>query len=137
MATQHSGNTPASSEVQWIALDHGHGRVVARRTLTALAKIVESTASELPHAVTSGLHGPPVTVRLDEVPQLADIGSVAELQPRPGQRIGVARVGRSSFVAFARVKSSVSADGEELVELDVRVDEEAGTITLAGEGDPH
>jgi hypothetical protein len=62
-------------------------------------------------------------VRVDDHPILGQIGGVARVDPGPGGAVGIARVSRSSFVAF-----ELGAEG--LHELPVDVDDRSGTLSI-------
>ena len=66
---------------------------------------------------------PRVSVRVEDHPILDHIGGVARVDPGPGGAVGIARISRSSFVAF-----ELGADG--LHELPVELDEHGATLLI-------
>jgi hypothetical protein len=88
--------------LEWVALDDPEHHVIARFTLEALAQLVGTSPEALIHAHRRGEGALPLVLQVEELDALADIGGVVQLTPPTGERIVVARIGRSSLVAFAR-----------------------------------
>ena len=121
---------PRNSRMEWIPLDQGCGPMIARLTLVELAAALGATPDELVAAPAAVPHEAPLVARLNDLPALAEIGSVAVLGGLPGWAVGVARIGQESFVAFSRANG---AGG--VVALHATMDEAAGTLTIgAGTG---
>ena len=94
-------------------------RMIAATTLDTLRALLRGSG---PHRTPADDEPPPrVTVRVEDHPILERIGGVARVDPGPGGAVGIARVSRSSFVAF-----ELGAEG--LHELPVDVDERGTTI---------
>jgi hypothetical protein len=72
-------------------------------------------------------------VPLEDVPGLQEVGGVAVVAAEGGETVGVARVGRTSFVGF-------KLDGDTLREIEVELDEPSGSLhitpTVAYPGPP-
>jgi hypothetical protein len=60
---------------------------------------------------------------LEYVPGLQEVGGVAVVAADGGERVGVARVGRTSFVGF-------KLDGDALREIEVALDETSGSLHI-------
>ena len=96
-------------------------RMIAAATLDALRALLRGSGPHRCAADDQPL--PRVTVRVADHPILGRIGGVARVDPGPGGAVGIARVSRSSFVAF-----ELGADG--LRELPVDVDENGGILKI-------
>jgi hypothetical protein len=109
-------STPSStfSIVAWQASRLHPERKVALPTLLALRALLRSATGTAPSPE-------PVAIPIAELPGLADIGGVACVPGAEGP-IGVARVGRASYVGFR-------LDADELREIEVRVTD-AGRLSL-------
>ncbi len=94
-------------------------RMIAAATLDTLRALLRGSGSH--RCAPDDQPLPRVTVRVQEHPILGCIGGVARVDPGPGGAVGIARVSRSSFVAF-----ELGADG--LHELPVDVDERGTTL---------
>lgn len=92
-------------------------RMIAAATLDTLRALLRGSG---PHRADDQPL-PRVTVHVQDHPILDRIGGVARVDPGPGGAVGIARVSRSSFVAF-----ELGADG--LHELPVDVDERGTTL---------
>jgi hypothetical protein len=96
-------------------------RMIAAATLDTIRALLRGSG---PHRrPTDAGPLPRVTVRLEDHPILDRIGGVARVDPGPGGAVGIARVSRSSFVAF-----ELGADG--LHELPVQVDDLGSTLHI-------
>ena len=98
--------------LEWVTLGNNEHQVIARFTLEALAKLVGTSMEALIHAHRRNGGAKPLTLRLEEVEALTEIGGVARMTPATGETIAVARIGRTSVVAFACL-----GDGVEAVEV--------------------
>jgi len=96
-------------------------RMIAATTLDTLRALLRGSGSH--RRPTEDQAPPRVTVRVDDHPILGRIGGVARVDPGPGGAVGIARVSRSSFVAF-----ELGAEG--LHELPVDVDEHGATLSI-------
>lgn len=96
-------------------------RMIASATLDTLRDILRGSG---PHRLaTAPASDVTVVVPLAEHPMLARIGGVVRIDPGPGGAIGIACVGRSSFVAF-------ELGGNGLHELPVDVDARALSLRI-------
>jgi hypothetical protein len=96
-------------------------RMIAAATLDTVRALLRGSG---PHrCVPDDQPLPRVTVRVHDHPILGRIGGVARVDPGPGGAVGIARVSRSSFVAF-----ELGADG--LHELPVEVEEDGSTLSI-------
>jgi hypothetical protein len=64
-----------------------------------------------------------LSVPLKDVPGLHEVGGVATVTADGGETVGVARVGRTSFVGF-------KLDGDALREIEVELDETNGSLCI-------
>ena len=95
-------------------------RMIADATLDTLRALLRGSGS---HRLSGGEPPPRVTVRVEDHPILDRIGGVARVDPGPGGAVGIARISRSSFVAF-----ELGADG--LRELPVKLDDGGATLRI-------
>jgi hypothetical protein len=96
-------------------------RMIAAATLDTVRALLRGSGPHRCAADDQPL--PRVTVRVHDHPILGRIGGVARVDPGPGGAVGIARVSRSSFVAF-----ELGADG--LHELSVEVEEDGATLSI-------
>lgn len=115
-----------NSRIPWVASIFRPGYKVARPTLLALGRLLRGEAardgtppSPAP-AVSSG-----DAIPLSTVPALADIGGVARIETEDHSQLGIARVGRTSFVGF-RLSDA------ELQEVAIDYDDQTGTLRISG-----
>lgn len=113
-----------SSRLSWIASIFHPDRKIAGATIAALRALLRSRHSTPAPATPASLPAQTVRVRLAEVPDLGEVGGIARVEAGAGGAIGVARVGRNSFVGYRLT-------GEELEEVPVDVDETAGELHIA------
>ena len=118
------------SRIEWIASAVHPKWMIASPTVAALRALLsgrrsQPAAPELPAEPPSHGKGeqPALSVRLADVPGLGDVGGVAKLVSDEGDTIGVARVGRTSFVGF-------KLEGEVLREIEVELDESSGRLRI-------
>ncbi len=123
------GDRRTRTRIQWIASAVNPKRMIASPTLTALRALL-SGARTAPLALDSsnplvapGEPGSTLSVQLDTVPGLSEVGGVAMVPADGGEAVGVARVGRTSFVGF-------KLDGEALREIEVELDESTGRLRI-------
>ena len=88
--------------LEWVTLEDIEHHVIARFTLEALAELVGTSPEALIHAHRRNAGAQPLVLRLEELDALTEIGGVAQMTPPTGETIAVARLGRTSLVAFAR-----------------------------------
>lgn len=118
------------SRIVWIASAVHPNWKIASPTVTALRALLcgigaESTAfrAALRPATRDSGQADALSVQLADVPGLVEVGGVAKLVGDGGDTVGVARVGRTSFVGF-------KLDGEVLREIEVELDESAGRLRI-------
>jgi len=111
--------------IEWTASCVHPKWMIASPTLSALRALLGDPRS-VPAAPASleGRQAEALSVRLEEVPGLAEVGGVAKIVADSGAAVGLARVGRSSFVGFR-------LDGEDLQEIEVALNESAGCLLIA------
>jgi hypothetical protein len=116
----------SEQRVPWIASIFRPGYKVARPTILALGRLLRGEASR------DGAPPPPASevasgeaIPLSAVPGLADIGGVAKIETEDHAELGIARVGRNSFVGFRLTDA-------ELEEVAVDYDDQTGTLRISG-----
>ena len=111
--------TPARRpSIEWITLDSDHSKVIARPTLNALRALLE----EKPAPELTG----ELIIRLVDFPSLDNCGGIARASDAA---VGIARIGRESFVAFTRIPGG--EEPPQMVELVVAFDEVNGTLAIS------
>jgi hypothetical protein len=95
---------PRNSRMEWIALDHGRGPMIAKVTLAEVATALAAAPESLVSAAQAAPWPEPLAASLPGLPELAEIGSVARLVATSGHAVAIARIGAESFVAFARLE---------------------------------
>jgi hypothetical protein len=123
---------PRNSRMEWIALGQGRGPMIAKLTLAELAAALGSTPEALVAACQVASEVRPLVADLDDLPALAEVGSVALLVGLPGMSVGLARIGQESFVAFAKPKGAGV-----LVALPATLDAQSGKLTIGGGSGTH
>jgi len=115
----------SNSRVPWVASIFRPGYKVARPTLLALGRLLRGEAAR---DGSPAAPAPEVSageaIPLSAVPGLADIGGVAKVETGDSE-LGIARVGRNSFVGF-RLSDA------ELEEVAVEYDDQTGTLRISG-----
>lgn len=118
------------SRIEWIASAIHPKRMIASPTVAAVRALLGGRRSQPAALEGSGDAGPDgksaqhaLSVRLADMPGLGDVGGVAKLVSDEGDAIGVARVGRTSFVGF-------KLDGEVLREIEVELEESTGRLRI-------
>jgi len=117
--------------IEWMASAIHPKRMIASPTVAALRALLSGPRSGTvaravpaePISRGSGL-APTLSVRLYDVPGLNEVGGVAKVAADGGNAVGVARVGRTSFVGF-------KLDGDTLREIEVELDESTGRLHIA------
>ncbi len=102
----------------WVASTLHPERRVAQPTLAALLRLLRRNQPE--PGVVPASDRPPV---LHEVPALSAIGGIARMEGPDGETVGVARVGRASFVGYRLM-------GDTLDEVEVALDEMTGRLSI-------
>jgi hypothetical protein len=105
------------TSIEWVPLDDEEHHVIARFTLEELASVVGASPESLLQARRRGAASTPLTLRPEEVETLAEIGGVATVTAPEGKTIVVARIGRTSLIAFTRP----SDPGVEVNAVEVRI----------------
>lgn len=101
--------------VKWIPTELDPHHMIAEPTLQAVRALLQ----DAPGGVQA-----PVSVPLEDYPVLAEVGGVARVDS-----LGVARISRTSFVAF-----EMAIDG--MHEVPVQLDPAAGTLTITPRNAP-
>lgn len=94
---------PRNSRMEWISLDQGRGPMIARVTLVEVAAALATIPELLVSAAHSAPWPEPLAASLVDLPELAEVGSVARLVATSDNAVAIARIGAESFVAFARL----------------------------------
>lgn len=115
--------------IEWFTSAVHPKRMIASPTLAALRALLSGLRSEsralagrTPSMASVG-RPPALFVPLKDVPGLQEVGGVAMVVPEGGEPVGVARVGRTSFVGF-------KLDGDALREIEVELDETNGSLCI-------
>jgi hypothetical protein len=112
------------SRMGWVASVFHPERMIAAPTLAAVQAIL--TGRRASGAAKIQAHGAePLAVRLTDVPELDQVGGIARVTVDTGEEVGIARVGRNSFVGYR-------LDDNILREIEVELDEAAGSIRIVG-----
>jgi hypothetical protein len=112
------------SRISWVASVFHPGRMIAGPTLAALQAILTGRRQVV--AAPAHAHGAePMVIRLEDVPDLDQVGGIAKVAVDTGEEVGIARVGRTSFVGY-RLEEDV------LREIEVELDESTGRLRIAG-----
>jgi hypothetical protein len=104
--------------IGWIPTDLDPRKMIAVPTLNAVRAVL-SRGPQWWRAQPLA----PITVKVDDHPLLTEVGGVARVADGPGGGVAVARIGRTSFVAYR-------LDDEGLRELRVQLDEARGTLRV-------
>ncbi len=105
------------SSVRWISSTLHPDRRIAQPTLIALERMLQRDAATGATLVGAAPN------RLDEVPSLGAVGGIARVEASGGFSVGVARVGRNSFVGYRLTDLG-------LAEVEVAVDEASGALQI-------
>lgn len=118
------------SRIVWIPSAVHPTWKIASPTLAALRTLLSGFGAESAAVAAPSKPVPPgsvladaVSVRLDDVPGLVEVGGVAKVVGDGGDAVGIARVGRTNFVGFR-------LEGEVLREIEVELDEAAGRLRI-------
>jgi hypothetical protein len=115
--------------IEWFTSAVHPKRMIASPTLAALRALLSGLRSESRALARStpcpASVGRPsaLLVPLEDVPGLQEVGGVAVVAADGGETVGVARVGRTSFVGF-------KLDGDTLREIEVELDESRGSLCI-------
>ncbi len=112
------------SRISWIAsIFHPH-RMVSAPTLAALQAVLTGRKpSTAAHANSVGPDA--LSVPLSDLPDLNEVGGIARIALGDGEAVGVARVGRTSFVGY-RLEADV------LKEIEIILDEGEAQLRIVG-----
>lgn len=103
--------------VKWIPTELDPHHMIAEPTLQAVRALLQDASG----GVTA-----PVSVPLENYPVLAEVGGVVRVE---SLGVGVARISRTSFVAF-----EMAVDG--MHEVPVQLDQAGGTLTITPRSAP-
>jgi hypothetical protein len=119
------------SRIEWSPSTVHPEWMIASPTLAALRALLGRARSGQASLAAPATSVPPggggmdrLSVRLADMPGLAEVGGVAAVVADGGEAVAVARVGRTSFVGFR-------LDGQQLQEIAVALDESAGRLLIA------
>jgi hypothetical protein len=119
-----SEHADKKSESLWIESIYRPGYKVARSTLKTIGRILSGEREEpAPKAVAAPEPTGGGAIPLTEVPALAEVGGVAKVETADRTTLGIARVGRNSFVGFR-------LDNEMLAEVEVKYDDQSATLRI-------
>ncbi len=111
------------SRMSWIASVFNPQRMISAPTLAALQAVLTGRRPSTPaRAQSSGSDA--MAVPLADVPDLQEVGGIARITVDGGEEVGVARVGRNSFVGY-RLEADV------LKEIEIILDE-GGELRIVG-----
>jgi len=107
--------------IQWVATELDPRKMIAIPTRDAVLALLLAHVSASPphHAMQDGT----VTVRVSEHPSLGEVGGIVRVDDGPRGPLGIARIGRTSFVAY-------QLDSQGLRELPVEVDDADGSLRV-------
>lgn len=112
------------SRMEWIAsVFHPH-RMIAGPTLAALQAILSGRRASVAANVRRD-SADSLAVSLADVPELEQVGGIARVTVETGEQVGIARVGRNSFVGY-RLEENI------LREIEVELDQAAGRLRIVG-----
>jgi hypothetical protein len=111
------------SRMGWIASVFHPERKIAAPTLAGLQAMLTgrrqaAAAMAQPHGAES------LVVRLEDIPDLEEVGGIAKVSGDAGHEVGIARVGRTSFVGY-------KLEEQVLREIEVELDESTGQLRIA------
>jgi hypothetical protein len=112
------------SRMGWIASVFHPERMIAAPTLAAIKAVLTGRRS-IPAINVTPTIGEVMAINLADVPELGEVGGIARVTVESGEEVGIARVGRTSFVGY-RLEADV------LKEIDLQLDEEAGKLKIVG-----
>ena len=107
--------------IRWVPTDLDPRKMIAVSTLDAVRTLLRAPLLAAPPLATTPDGG--VIVRVGDLPPLHAVGGVVRVDDRACGPVGIARIGRTSFVAFR-----LAADG--LRQVPVELDEAAGTLRV-------
>lgn len=110
------------SSTRWVPTDLDPSRMIAERTLEAVRALLRAAA-----VARASQGGGTVKVRVEEHAPLNQVGGVARVDDGARGVVAVARIGRTSFVAY-------QLDPQGLRELPVEVDAADGSLRVQCSG---
>src|SRR5574338_193785 len=111
------------SSIGWIASVFHPERKIATTTLAAIKKVLTGRRSI--SAINLQANSDALAIDLAAVPELSEVGGIARVTVETGEEVGIARVGRTSFVGY-RLEADV------LKEIDLQLDESSGNLRIVG-----
>ncbi len=112
------------SRMGWIASVFHPERMIAAPTIAAIKAVLTGRRSS-PAVTAVPNAGDAMAITLAEVPELGEVGGIARVTVESGEEVGIARVGRTSFVGY-RLEADV------LKEVDLELDEASGKLRIVG-----
>jgi hypothetical protein len=111
---------------QWVPLASNQGKLIARKTLTALTNLLNGQPQAAPtRRRASPASDGSLIVSLDALPELSEVGGIARVECESQQPVAIARIGRCSFAAYRPVEAM-----EGIEEVAVRYEEETGFLRV-------
>jgi hypothetical protein len=107
--------------IRWVPTELDPHKMIAEPTLNAVRTLLGAQLEASPPAGSTPDGS--VIVRVDAHASLGQVGGVVRVDDRVRGPVGIARIGRTSFVAF-----QLSAEG--LRQVPVHLDEDAGTLRV-------
>ncbi len=118
-----SDESTLRAKMAWIASVFHPERKIAASTLASIKKVLTGRRSI--SAINLAANADTMAIDLASVPELSEVGGIARVTVDSGEEVGIARVGRTSFVGY-RLEADV------LKEIDLQLDEEAGKLKIVG-----
>lgn len=119
-----SDESTRRSRIGWIASVFHPERMIAAPTLAAVRAMLTGRREVVATAALAREAEVPM-VRLEDVPDLEAVGGIAKVTVDTGDEVGIARVGRTSFVGW-------KLEADVLREIEVELDEATGRLRIAG-----
>ena len=119
-----SDESTRRSRMDWIASVFHPERKIAAPTLAAVRAMLTGRREVIAAPAHTQGTDPPM-VRLADVPALDEVGGIATVTVDTGDEVGIARVGRTSFVGW-------KLEEDVLREIEVELDEVSGRLRIAG-----
>jgi hypothetical protein len=112
------------ASIGWVPTELEPRRMIAVPTLEAVRALLRAHAAGV-HRVSRG--GATVSLRVDEHAALSEVGGVARVEGGARGAVAIARIGRTSFVAY-------QLEPQGLRELPVEVDPADGCLLVRCDG---
>lgn len=113
-----------TSRMSWIASVFHPQRMISAPTLAAVRAILTGRRASIP-AKAKNCGPDALAVSLSALPELGEVGGIARITVDGGEQVGVARVGRNSFVGYR-------LEAEQLREIEIILDEGTSQLRIVG-----